>query len=383
MGSSEYPFTVAVKTGTSRNWRDAWTVAWSRKYLVGVWIGHPDYRPMRELSGFGSAAVLAQRIMLALHPQARDGLVDLSFPPPRDLRPYRICALTGLLTTQACDRNFLEWFRPGQEPTERCNAHIRLAVDTRNGFLASHRTSPAHIEVRTFTLLKPRYAAWAVQAGLPHPPRNVSPLVDGVPAKMPFKRHENQSPGPFNPISPFHPHTAPPSIQTKTRSHLSSMKSPAGVLTKEDTSKKSLVNQVITPTLTLPHQGGGIFQGTLLFPLPWRPPARRSHASERRGVRGREQKWKFLSPQVKVVSPGNGMRFIRDPETPPALASLALEAVVDPPTSQIVWYMDGKPFKIVDYPYSARWPMKPGRHTFQARIPYSHAISATITIDVF
>ena len=52
MGSSEYPFPVAVKTGTSPEHRDAWAVAWSRRYLVGVWMGRPDHRPMQGATGF-------------------------------------------------------------------------------------------------------------------------------------------------------------------------------------------------------------------------------------------------------------------------------------------------------------------------------------------
>ena len=36
MGATEYPFPVAVKTGTSQAYHDAWTIAWSRDYLVGV-----------------------------------------------------------------------------------------------------------------------------------------------------------------------------------------------------------------------------------------------------------------------------------------------------------------------------------------------------------
>src|SRR5205814_5652940 len=41
MGPSEYPFPVAVKTGTSSKYRDALTVAYSTRYVVGVWLGRP------------------------------------------------------------------------------------------------------------------------------------------------------------------------------------------------------------------------------------------------------------------------------------------------------------------------------------------------------
>ena len=39
-GNMEYPFAVAVKTGTSEGFRDSWCLAFSDKYLVGVWRQH-------------------------------------------------------------------------------------------------------------------------------------------------------------------------------------------------------------------------------------------------------------------------------------------------------------------------------------------------------
>ena len=50
-GSTEYPFPVAVKTGTSQGYRDAWTVAWSSRFLVAVWVGRSDAGPMASLGG--------------------------------------------------------------------------------------------------------------------------------------------------------------------------------------------------------------------------------------------------------------------------------------------------------------------------------------------
>ena len=84
MGFSEYPFPVAVKTGTSSRYRDAWTVAWSERYLVGVWVGHPDERPMTALSGYRIAARLAQaRRSSASTATSSTGSPARSFPPPR------------------------------------------------------------------------------------------------------------------------------------------------------------------------------------------------------------------------------------------------------------------------------------------------------------
>jgi penicillin-binding protein 1C len=178
MGSTEYAFPVALKTGTSQGLRDAWAVAYSQRYLIGVWIGHPDARPMRELTGASSAAELVRRILNQLHGSERHGFADLAFAPPEGYRSVPLCALTGKRATPACDLVFEEWFRPGQEPQEDDDAYLRLAVDVRNGLLAHAGTPARFVERRTFISLPPRYADWAAQAGLPRPPDAVSPIGD-------------------------------------------------------------------------------------------------------------------------------------------------------------------------------------------------------------
>ncbi|MFN7525624.1 MAG: penicillin-binding protein 1C, partial [Aphanizomenon sp.] len=61
------PFPVAVKTGTSSNYRDTWTVGFSSDYTVATWVGNFNGEPMRKVSGVTGAAPLWNRIMLHLH----------------------------------------------------------------------------------------------------------------------------------------------------------------------------------------------------------------------------------------------------------------------------------------------------------------------------
>jgi hypothetical protein len=56
--------------------------------------------------------------------------------------------------------------------------------------------------------------------------------------------------------------------------------------------------------------------------------------------------------------------------------------VVDPPTAQVVWYVDGKPYEVADYPYTARWPLRPGDHVIQARLPVSGAASGLVRVTI-
>ncbi len=102
-GSSEFPFAVAVKTGTSQGYRDAWTFAWSQKYLVGVWVGRADAGPMTRLSGARAAGHLAQAVMLRLHGLGRSDLVAGEFAAPEGRRRVELCP------DPACSERLTEW----------------------------------------------------------------------------------------------------------------------------------------------------------------------------------------------------------------------------------------------------------------------------------
>ena len=86
--------------------------------------------------------------------------------------------------------------------------------------------------------------------------------------------------------------------------------------------------------------------------------------------------------RLHVASPRNGTRLLRDPETPAGLGTLALQAVVEPPSPQVVWFVDGAPFKVADYPYDVRWPLTSGDHTFQVRVPFTRIVSSPVRITV-
>jgi penicillin-binding protein 1C len=268
MGSLEYPFPVAVKTGTSSRFRDAWTVAFSTRVLVGVWVGDPDVRPMNRLSGQRSAAELARRVLLRLHRDQADGLEDFPFPPPRGSAPVKLCALSGQRATAACDRVLLEYLVPGAAPPDDCAAHVRLLVDARTGRPATAATPAADREARSVVDLPPRYAAWLAASGLPR------------------------------------------------------LASPEAALAL-----------------------GGQTQRLL------------------------------------ITSPHDGLRVLRDPETPADRATLALRAVVDPPSPQLVWFVDGEPFEVVPEPYATRWGLRPGVHVIEARLP-SGAATARVRVEV-
>ena len=123
-GSSEFPFAVALKTGTSQGYRDAWTFAWSRDYLVGVWLGRADAGPMTRLSGARAAAGLAQSVMLRLHGAGRADLTAGEFAAPPGRVQAELCTDTGRPVAVAAPGLPLYWVMvPGRH---RFQLHLSL-----------------------------------------------------------------------------------------------------------------------------------------------------------------------------------------------------------------------------------------------------------------
>ena len=88
------------------------------------------------------------------------------------------------------------------------------------------------------------------------------------------------------------------------------------------------------------------------------------------------------SVRLWIASPETGLRVLRDPETPPEQATIALRAVVEPPVPQVVWYVDGRPFTVADHPYTARWPLTPGDHVIEVRLPNIDVRSGRVRVHV-
>ena len=65
-------WTVAGKTGTSQDWRDAWFVGVTSKTITGVWVGNDDNSPMNEVTGGGLPTRLFRDVTtLALQGETR------------------------------------------------------------------------------------------------------------------------------------------------------------------------------------------------------------------------------------------------------------------------------------------------------------------------
>lgn len=112
-GSLDFPFPVAVKTGTSQAFRDNWTVGFTRELTVGVWVGNFDRKELRNSSGVTGAAPIFHDVLMAAQKRSAgrlpaEGDAPLASPLP-DLSPRSVCALSGLQATPLCPRVETEW----------------------------------------------------------------------------------------------------------------------------------------------------------------------------------------------------------------------------------------------------------------------------------
>jgi penicillin-binding protein 1C len=77
LGAARGDVRVAIKTGTSYGYRDAWAMGYDGRYVVGVWVGRPDGAPLPGLMGVDVAVpILADVFMRA------GGTTRLPPPPP-------------------------------------------------------------------------------------------------------------------------------------------------------------------------------------------------------------------------------------------------------------------------------------------------------------
>ena len=89
---------AAAKTGTTTDWRDAWTVGYTPDLVTGVWVGNWDNTPMMYVSGVEAAAPIWRAVMTFAH----RGRPRRKFTPPEGIVTVTVCADTGLPPTADC-----------------------------------------------------------------------------------------------------------------------------------------------------------------------------------------------------------------------------------------------------------------------------------------
>ena len=136
-----FPGLTAVKTGTSTDHRDCWTVGFSDRYTSGVWMGNLDERPTRGISGAIGPAIVLRAIFAELDRNGETG----AFTTRPDLENVKICPVSGLLAGPGCP-HIEEKFLPGTAPVARCTLHSENVL---------HHASSIHGPSPALRLLQP------------------------------------------------------------------------------------------------------------------------------------------------------------------------------------------------------------------------------------
>lgn len=118
------PFPCASKTGTSKDFRDNWTIGYTPKYTAGVWIGNFDGQPMHNVSGITGCGPIFRDIMLLLGKEDSGG----EFKEPKDLVRKAVCPLTGKIPSKDCPGVIEEIFIKGTEPHNICLLHQKAGI---------------------------------------------------------------------------------------------------------------------------------------------------------------------------------------------------------------------------------------------------------------
>lgn len=109
--------TAAVKTGTTDDSRDAWTIGYTPQLAVGVWVGNNNNAAMAN-GGSGMAGPIWVNTMK----QALTGVQNTPFTPPSSVIQKPVCYGTGGLASGSGANTYNEYFLASALPTATCSA---------------------------------------------------------------------------------------------------------------------------------------------------------------------------------------------------------------------------------------------------------------------
>jgi membrane carboxypeptidase/penicillin-binding protein PbpC len=148
---------AAVKTGTTTDFHDNWTIGYTPSLVVGVWAGNASHEAMRDITGLtGAAPVWHQFIRTVL-----EGQPEQPFIQPPGLVKVEVCRLSGMLPTPACPYRRAEWFIDGAQPRSPDTIYREVTIDRATGRLADDSTPPDRRVVQVVLDLPPQAQPWA------------------------------------------------------------------------------------------------------------------------------------------------------------------------------------------------------------------------------
>ncbi len=188
---------ASVKTGTTNDIKDNWTVGYTRNVAVGVWVGNSNGDPMINSSGLTGAAPIWSSVLNTIY--GNQALLSKDFAVNGQLQPDQQQSPGGLSRREICDVRRLkepatdcarinEWFLDGPAGIPDADGNLvypaapQPAQQQQNGVQLTE-VSPGVFQVLAFRLA-PEIASliqFQVQPGQQPPP---TPLYCQVPNEL-------------------------------------------------------------------------------------------------------------------------------------------------------------------------------------------------------
>jgi len=148
---------VSVKTGTTNDLRDNWTIGYTPDYVTAVWVGNNNNTRMGGLvSGTTGAAPIWNRLMTYI---LKDKIVKKQ-TMPANVVGMNVCNITGELPPEGgCDSHY-EYFKKEFTPTNRTSLRNNVLIDKdTNQIIAEGDTKP-NVEWQEHTAIKDVTGVW-------------------------------------------------------------------------------------------------------------------------------------------------------------------------------------------------------------------------------
>ncbi|KKQ30356.1 MAG: Penicillin-binding protein, 1A family [Candidatus Shapirobacteria bacterium GW2011_GWE1_38_10] len=131
---------VAVKTGTTNDLRDNWTIGFTPEVVVAVWVGNNDNSRMGGVtSGTTGASPIWNRIMT----KVLENRAVKTFTKPDGILTMSVCNLTGQLAPEEGCESHNELFKKEYVPTLRISLQNNILIDkTTNKIVAEGEDNP-------------------------------------------------------------------------------------------------------------------------------------------------------------------------------------------------------------------------------------------------
>jgi 1A family penicillin-binding protein len=110
-------YDVAVKTGTTDEARDAWTIGYAKQLAVGVWVGNNNNTPMKNGGSSMAGPIWRSTIQAGLK-----GQKNQPFVAPSGVVRLTICRSNGLIATGGgTEGTYQEYFLRTANPSGTCD----------------------------------------------------------------------------------------------------------------------------------------------------------------------------------------------------------------------------------------------------------------------